>query len=117
MPYSDNRRMNVDYVDVGEMALTSANDANVPVICFINEPEGDDTQWSWTAVNFMPRKERCGGSYEIRANSKAAILEAVNKYVTPLYDVAAKNLRETGKNYYWQAEKSEEKEPSALAYC
>ena len=106
----------MDYIDIGDMAIDSANDSNIPVVCFIHEPESDGEQWSWTATNFMPRKECCGGSYEIRANSKEAILQAINKYVTPLYDVAAKNLRTTGKNYYWEAEKQDNK-TSPLRFC
>ena len=104
------------FVNIGDMHIEAADDANIPVVCFINEPDSDNEMWTWTAINFMPRKERCGGSYEIAAKTKAEILEAVNKYVTPLYDVAAKNLRTTGKNYYWEAAEEVEKK-SPLAFC
>lgn len=107
----------MSYTDCGTMKIASADEMNIPVVCFIHEPEGAGERWSWTAVNFMPRKERCGGGYEITANTKAEILEAVNKYVTPLYDVAAKNLRTTGKNYYWEKDESEAPKKPLLAYC
>ena len=71
--------------------------------------------WPWSALNFMPRKERCGSGYRIAANTKKEILEVVNKYVTPLYDVAAKNLTTQSENYYWEP-KGEAKN-SPLDYC
>jgi len=107
----------MSYVDLGDMKLSYANDSNIPVVCFLHEPEGEGGMWTWTALNFMPRKERCGGGYHIGAKTKEEILEAVNKYVTPLYEVAATNLRNTGKNYYWELEESIKAKRSPLTYC
>lgn len=88
--------------DIGEMPITQANDANVPVVCFLHEPDRENGLWSWDAINFMPRKERCGGSYRLEADTKEEILEAVRKHVLPLYEAATLNLKEYGENYYWE---------------
>ena len=70
--------------------------------CFLSKPD-EDEYWCWTADNFMPRKEYVNGSsYKIKAKTKEDILLAINKYVIPLYEIALKNLKETGKLYYWE---------------
>ncbi len=75
---------------------------NVPVVCFLNAPEKEGGLWSWTARCFMPRKEYCGGSFHVEAETKEEILEALQKYVVPLYEIALENLKERGENYYWE---------------
>ena len=88
--------------DVGEMALDSANDMNVPVVCMLHEPDRDNGLWSWTAINFMPRRERCGSGYRLEADTKEEIVEAVRKHVLPLYQIATENIGAHGENYYWE---------------
>ena len=92
-------------IQTGSMKIEHANDANIPVVIFLSEPETEGYNWSWDALNFMPRKERLGGSYSIQATSKQEILDLVNRYVTPLYEIAANNLKTTGENYYWSMNK------------
>lgn len=84
------------------MAISSANDMNIPVVCFMSEPDRENGLWSWTATNFMPRKERCGGSYRLEADTKEEIMEAIKKHVLPLYEIATLNMRERGENYFWE---------------
>ena len=88
--------------DTGDMSISSANDANIPVVCFLHEPDRENGLWSWSAINFMPRKERCGGGYRLEADTKEEIMEALKKHVIPLYQVALTNLTERGNNYYWE---------------
>ncbi len=88
--------------DIGDMPITKANEMNVPVICFLHEPDRDNGMWSWTARNFMPRKEHCGSGYRLEADTKEEILDAINKHVVPLYEIATKNLKEKGNNYFWE---------------
>ena len=88
--------------DMGEMPIESADDANIPVVCFMHEPDGENGLWSWSAVNFMPRKERCGESYKLEADTKEEIMDALQKHVIPLYEVALENLKRFGENYYWE---------------
>lgn len=94
--------------DTGEMSIESCDDANIPVVCFMNKPDRENGMWSWTAVNFMPRKERCGASYKLEADTKEEIMEVLRKHVIPLYQVAFENMRDTGYNYYWMKEKAED---------
>ncbi len=88
--------------DTGTMPISNANDMNVPVVCMLHEPERENGMWSWTAINFMPRKEYCGSGYRLEADTKEEILAEVNKYVTPLYQAALNNLKTKGENYYWE---------------
>ena len=88
--------------DVGTMSLEAMNEANVPVVCFLHEPDRESGLWSWTAVNFMPRKEYCGSCWRIEADTKEEIMEELRKHVIPLYEAALHNLKETGSNYYWK---------------
>jgi hypothetical protein len=89
--------------DTGEMRLEDMDDANVPVVCFLSEPDGECRLWTWHAVNFMPRKERCGSGWRLEADTKEEILEAVRRHVVPLYEAALANLKERGENYYWES--------------
>lgn len=91
------------YFDFGDIALKECDEANIPVNSFLGEPD-EDEYWHWTADNFMPRKGYCGGNYEIRAESKEDILQAVRKYVVPLYEIAVKELKEKGELYYWKVD-------------
>jgi hypothetical protein len=88
--------------DVGDMSIECANDANVPVVCMLHKPDRENGLWSWTAINFMPRKERCGGCYRLEADTKEEILETVREHVLPLYQVATENIGAFGENYYWE---------------
>lgn len=87
--------------DTGEMPIENANDANVPVVCFLGEPDRENGIWTWTAINFMPRKEQLGAYYKLEADTKEEIMEVLAKYVVPLYEAATNNLKEHGENYYW----------------
>lgn len=88
--------------DTGDMPIESANDANVPVVCMLHEPDRENGLWTWTAQNFMPRKEHCCAGYHLEADTKEEILDAVRKHVLPLYQVATENIGAYGENYYWQ---------------
>lgn len=88
--------------DIGDLSLEDMDESNIPVNCFLTEPDEDGGKWTWEAENFMPRRRLIGGSYDLEADSKDEILEAVRKHVVPLYEAALKNLRETGENYYWK---------------
>lgn len=88
--------------DTGEMPITCANDANIPVICHLCEPDRENGMWVWYATNFMPRKERLGGTYRLEADTKDEIMEALRKHVIPLYEAALINMQEHGENYYWE---------------
>ena len=90
--------------DTGEMSLESMDDANVPVVCFLIPPDRENGMWTWTARNFMPRKEYCGSSWRLEADTKEEIMEALRKHVIPLYEAALYNLKEHGGNYYWKRE-------------
>jgi hypothetical protein len=92
------------YVDTGMIRLADCNDMNVPMNCFIHPPDEESKKWRWTASNYMPRKELAYGAacYSIEADRKEQIINAVNQYVVPLYEVALANLKSTGKNYYWE---------------
>ena len=106
--------------NLGEMEIEYANDANVPVVCFLTAPDDSASEtgkWEFTAINFMPRKERCGGRYHVVADTKSELMDVINKYVTPLYDIAARNLRETGGNYYWEPKEELKPKKSPLQYC
>lgn len=91
------------YTSDGERDISECNDSNIPVNSFLQPPdENDIPQWSWTADNFMPHTGRCNEAvYSIKADTKEDILEAVNKYLVPLYEAALKNLKEKGCCYYW----------------
>ncbi len=97
------------YQNFGAIPIEEADDMNIPVNCLIVEPdptdEGGLNQWLWTADNFMPRRGRVEeGQYEVRADTREALIEAVNEYVVPLYQAALTNMQKTGENYYWRVE-------------
>ncbi len=89
--------------DKGEILISEADDANVPVNCYLFEPDEESSKWRWLASNFMPRKEQVAeGMYEVEADTKEEIIEQIKKYVIPLYQAAITNLRSKGANYYWE---------------
>jgi len=84
------------YFDFGEIPLKDADGSNLPVNCYLFEPD-NDIYWHWTASNYMPRRGVVSGlAYEIRAVSKKDILNAVRKYVVPLYEKIVESLKEDG---------------------
>jgi hypothetical protein len=98
----------MNYEDKGELELAGADDANVPVNSFLHEPDEDSPKWRWTADNFMPRKGYVSqGAYEIEADTREALLDAVRKHVVPLYEAALENLKTVGSCYYWERKKLE----------
>lgn len=100
----------MNYEDKGEIAITSANDMNVPVNSFLTGPDKNCPKWRWTADNFMPRKGNCGeGMYEVEADDRETLLELVKQYVVPLYRAALGNLETVGANYYWEPKPQFEK--------
>ena len=93
--------------DIGEIQIDEADDANVPVNCFMVPPDIEGGVWRWTALNYMPRRNRCSSysdSYILEADSKEEILRVVHRYVAPLYLAALQNLWLYGENYYWRTE-------------
>lgn len=94
----------MSFVNKGELELEYANDANVPVCCFLHEPDEENPKWRWSANNYCPRKDSVyQDSYKIESDTKEEIMEAVIKHVVPLYEAALINLRSKGSNYYWQS--------------
>ena len=101
----------MNYKNIGELELSRADDANIPVNCFISPPDDwdedfDDLEakgkWQWRADNFMPRKSAVvGEAYRIAADTREDIVAAVQKHVVPLYSAAIENLENDGTNYYW----------------
>lgn len=95
----------MSYTNKGEMDISEADDANVPVNSFLEAPDKETNKWRWHADNFMPRKYQVAdGQYHIEADTKEAIVEAINKHVIPLYEAALSNLKSKGDNYYWSKE-------------
>lgn len=93
----------LNYIDEGDMNINECNEMNIPVCCFIFEPDADEKYWTWTASNFMPRKEHVSeGMYCLKAKSKDDLIKVINKYVVPLYEIALKKLKTTGELYYWE---------------
>jgi len=88
--------------DTGDIEIGRADEMNVPVVCFLHEPDRENGLWSWSAINFMPRKECLGSRYHLEADTKEEIIELINKYVVPLYKAALTNLKTSGENYYWE---------------
>lgn len=94
--------------DKGSIPIEQADDANIPVVCFMYDPNKEAHgeylgKWVWTASNFMPRKEYVAElAYLLVADSKEEILAKLRGYVIPLYERAINNLKETGQNYYWK---------------
>lgn len=95
-----------NFEDIGEIPITEIDDMNIPIICFISPPdENEDKKWHWTAENYVPRKSRIiNDMYEIIADNKKDILNAVRKYVVPFYQTAIRNLKIKGELYYWNDE-------------
>lgn len=90
------------YDNHGEMEIEEANEMNIPVCCFLSESE-DGEGWEWTANNYMPRKNHVSeAQYKVTATTKEEILQAVKKYVVPLYQIAVEALATSGELYYWQ---------------
>jgi hypothetical protein len=90
--------------DLGNIAITECDHANIPVSCFLCKPENDDEhpgKWSWTAANYMPRKGYVmEDGYKLIADTKEELLGLVHKHVVPLYVVALEQIK-TGTLYYW----------------
>ena len=90
------------YKNTGNIGIEECDDMNIPVNCFISEPNEDSQKWIWQADNFMPRKAMIDScKYEIEADTKEHIIAAVNKYVVPLYANALEKLKTSGELYYW----------------
>lgn len=95
------------YEDIGDIPIAEANEANIPVNCFLTEPDDASPKWRWTAENFMPRKSLLTeGAYRIESDDKESLLEAVRQFVVPLYEAALVRLRERGECYYWKKDKT-----------
>lgn len=94
------------YRNDGEMELSNADDANIPVNIFITWDE-DMKEWSLTADNFMPRRNRAVDNvYVYRGDDPEELRGLVKKYVLPLYEIAVAKLESMieGKEeslYYW----------------
>jgi hypothetical protein len=92
-------------IDKGEISIESCNEMNIPVRCFMIEPEENGTFWTWTALCFQPRRECCVAGFLLEG-TKEEIQEAINKYVVPLYEIALDNLKNGCNNYYWEKNKN-----------
>jgi hypothetical protein len=96
------------YEDTGMIPIAQADAANIPINCFLTEPDEESTKWRWTAENFMPRKSIVTeGAYRIESDDKEELLKAVRKYVVPLYKAALTGLKERGECYYWEKKKAQ----------
>ena len=96
--------MSAAYDDTGIIDLSGADEANIPVNSFLTEPkDNEDGRWHWIADNFMPRRAHCSqDQYHLVSDAKEPLLEAVKKYVVPIYKAALENLKTMGENYYWE---------------
>lgn len=96
--------------DLGKIKLSEADDANIPINCFLIKPSKRSNKWRWIAYNFMPGNGISrGASYRIESDSKEALMKEIKKYVVPLYEIALNNLKTTGANYFWQPESEQNK--------
>jgi hypothetical protein len=114
--------MEEEYENLGENAIESANDANIPVDIWLKKIKEDDEEgdgkhagmWRLTANNYMPRKARLSGenSYKVIAKDRDVLVKLIHKYWLPLYQIAVEILTEmkpsqihdngTACLYYWE---------------
>lgn len=91
------------YSDYGTIELNECDDMNVPVNISILEPDESSEDWVLMADNFTPRKGKIEeGAYIVHASDRKTLFDAVQQYVTPLYETAVKNLKANGQLYYWE---------------
>ena len=101
------------YRDCGEIKITNADNANIPVDIWISpRDEGDSAPEAWKlyANNYMPRRGYLSGnsSYKAYSDSREVLVELVKKHWLPLYQVAVDILSTMEPNengnarlYYW----------------
>jgi len=88
--------------DKGDIPIDGCDDANIPVNGFVRPPDNDSKKWVFYADNFMPRKGHISQrQYELEADTKEELLEAIRKHVVPLYETALRNWKDNGCCYYW----------------
>jgi hypothetical protein len=121
--------------DVGELRITDANEANIPVDVWLHSPadnkdngaeydgeqdNGEDL-WLLTANNYMPRRARLGEEWCYKVwGTKEELQALIKKHILPLYQVAVKYLQGMidgkvdgegkpvfGGLYYWELPESE----------
>lgn len=92
--------------DIGALKIEDIGPGNVPVVCLMSNPEKDGDPWTWTATNFMPRRECCAKGWHLEADTKEEIILLVRERVLPLYEAAVANLKESGENYYFEHAKT-----------
>lgn len=84
------------------MELNEANDMNVPVGISIYQDD-DTKKWTLSADNYMPRKSMVSeGEYTHEADTREELEKLVQKYVTPLYEVALSELKSKSELVYWE---------------
>jgi len=96
------------FENTGDMAIESANDANIPVNIFITRAgENVSHKWELSADNFMPGKNRAAeGAYCVEADTKRELLGLIKHYVLPLYKIALRQVEALAEGkvdcfYYW----------------
>jgi len=109
---------------VGDLDITDAGDANVPVDIWIHELEAecaDELPWTkrvgdavhckfcLAANNYMPRKASCEGelAYLVFADTREELVELIKEHIIPLYENALSILNEMCNGsksylYYWK---------------
>lgn len=93
------------YRNVGDCVhLEYANELNIPILsyCGIEKPQTKGGMWSWESLCYMPRKEAIISHFHIEAPTKGEIIEALNKHVVPLYEIALKAMKDGKALYYWK---------------
>lgn len=101
---------------IGEMELSDADDANIPVNIFITKGEDEEDEseeeaklgaWVLTADNFMPRRGMTSESvFKYRSDSPEELRALVGEFVLPFYKRAVELVEKmiAGKGdsfYYW----------------
>jgi len=104
------------FVDLGEVSVDQADDANIPVNIWITRESDEDEnyikdgKWELRAENYMPRKGRISGesSYKVVAADRQVLVDLVHKHWLPLYQTAVRVLTELKQDkegiaglYYW----------------
>lgn len=90
-------------VDKGQWPIHRVNEANIPVNVIINEPTQPGGRWTLIADNYKPLQSTIDQEvYELEADSREALFNLVQQYITPLYRKALQRLEKEGCVYFWE---------------
>ena len=93
--------MKKEYQNVGNRPIESADDSNIPVGVTIIFSKVNQC-YRLVAENYKPILAKIEEkAYIVDAKDKKTLVEVVQKYITPLYQIALNNLTKTGENWLW----------------